>query len=429
VPPLFAGIDLGTSGCRICVIDADQREIASVRRPLPPTCQSPHHNEQEAGIWWQVVLATLEDLRSACYTRRIVAIAVDGTSGTAILCDSHHQPIAPALLYNDQRATAEATTIARLAPADSAAHGVASALAKALWLVDRYRPPAGYTLHAPADWITGQLCGKWQWADANSMLKFGWDAIRNEWPGWLDQLNLCRQALPTVVAPATPLGYIDRQLACRCHLQPTTLLCSGSSDSTAAIIASGAAAPGDAITALGSTLVVKVVTPQPIFSAAHGVYSQPYGNYWLAGGGSKSGGAVLRHFFSDQRLAELSATLDPLAPCDRDYYPLLGAGERFPVNDPAWPPRLSPSPRDDGPSLYALLLGIARIEAEGYRQIAALGAPPLRQITTTGGGATNRLWQQIRQQLLPAPIIDPHHSEAAYGSALLAWRGWQQSRQ
>ena len=52
-------------------------------------------------------------------------------------------------------------------------------------------------------------------------------------------------------------------------------------------------------------------------------------------------------FFSDVQLKDLTPLLDPSRPTGLDYYPLTKPGERFPVNDPALQPRLSPRPDDD----------------------------------------------------------------------------------
>lgn len=56
---------------------------------------------------------------------------------------------------------------------------------------------------------------------------------------------------------------------------------------------------------------------------------------------------MLRRFFSDQQLQDLTPRLDPSRPTGLDYYPLVQPGERFPINDPALPPRLEPRPADD----------------------------------------------------------------------------------
>lgn len=75
--------------------------------------------------------------------------------------------------------------------------------------------------------------------------------------------------------------------------------------------------------------------------------SHRLGDAWLVGGASNTGGAVLRRFFNDAQLAELTPRMDASRPTGLDYYPLTAPGERFPVNDPGLQPRLEPMPADD----------------------------------------------------------------------------------
>jgi sugar (pentulose or hexulose) kinase len=177
------------------------------------------------------------------------------------------------------------------------------------------------------------------------------------------------------------------------------------------------------VTSLGSTLVLKVLGERPISAPQFGVYSHRFGDLWLVGGASNSGGAVLRRFFEDEQLRGLSAGMDPERETGLDYYPLPAAGERFPVNDPALAPRLSPRPADDRVFVQGLLEGIARIEAQGYGLLRDLGAPQVRRVLTVGGGASNPVWTRIRQRLLGVPVVPAAHQEAAFGAARLALWG------
>ena len=79
--------------------------------------------------------------------------------------------------------------------------------------------------------------------------------------------------------------------------------------------------------------------------AAFGIYSHRIGDQWLAGGASNTGGAAIAKYFSRDEIARLTPLLDPDHPTGLDYYPLASPGERFPVNDPAFAPRLSPRSR------------------------------------------------------------------------------------
>jgi len=197
----------------------------------------------------------------------------------------------------------------------------------------------------------------------------------------------------------------------------------GTTDSIAAFLAAGATQPGEAVSSLGSTLVLKLLSQQRVESPQHGVYSHRFGKLWLAGGASNSGGAVLRLFFADAELQSLSRRIDASQPSGLDYYPLPQPGERFPINDPLYPPRLTPRPDDNAHFLHGLLEGIARIEMQGYKLLQELGATPLTAVLSAGGGAHNEAFTAIRARLLGVPVRTAVHAEAAYGSALLARDG------
>jgi hypothetical protein len=180
---------------------------------------------------------------------------------------------------------------------------------------------------------------------------------------------------------------------------------------------------GEAITCLGSTLVLKIVGSAPVAVPDYGVYSHRFGDSWLIGGASNSGGAVLRQYFDDEHIRLLSKSLRPDLPTGLDYYPLPAPGERFPFNVTELEPRMSPRPADDTRFLQGLLEGIAAIEAAGYRRLEELGAPPPRRVLTTGGGAKNTNWARIRERLLGVPVTAAKHQEAAYGAAIIALNG------
>jgi sugar (pentulose or hexulose) kinase len=103
-----------------------------------------------------------------------------------------------------------------------------------------------------------------------------------------------------------------------------------------------------------------------------------------------------------------------------NYYPLLKPGERFPINDPSLPPRFEPRPDNPVDFLHGLLESMARIEAQGYQLLQDLGATPLTQVYTAGGGAKNAVWMEMRSRHLGVPVLRSAQTEAAYGTALLA---------
>ncbi len=419
---LAVGIDFGTSGCRAIAIDPDGAAQGEVSLPLPPPMRHGAAVEQEPSLWATALDALLGQLVRTVPAGHIGAIAVDGTSGTVLLADAAGLPLGPALMYNDGRATVEAAAIAQVAPRESAAHGTASGLAKLLWLLQQPGAERAAHLLTQTDYLNGLLSGRWGISDANNCLKSGYDALQRCWPAWLAQLRVPGCLLPQVVPPGAPIGSIHPALAARYGFAPETPIVAGTTDSTAAFLATGAARPGEAVTSLGSTLVLKVVSERPVFAPEYGVYSQPLGDLWLVGGGSNSGGAVLRQFFTDAQMAELMPRLQPARRTCLEYYPLPAPGERFPLCDPVLPPRLTPRPVDDVKFFQGLLEGIARIERRGYQLLAELGAPWPTSLRSVGGGARNAAWTTLRHDLLRVPMLEPHHQQAAYGAALVAQR-------
>jgi sugar (pentulose or hexulose) kinase len=420
---LVLGIDVGTSGVRACAVDAGGNAVGSAAADMV----SPRHVgpivEQEPAVWWEATVAVIGAVGRTVDLSRVRRLAVDGTSGTLLLIDAQGRPCSPGLMYNDARSVSEANRVRVVAPPESGAHGAGSALAKLLHLTSHGVPVGVCHAVHQADWIAGRLAGRFGVSDENNALKLGYDPVMRAWPGWFGDLDLPHRLLPAVLVPGALIGRIDPDQAAALGLPADTEVRAGTTDGVAAFVATRAAASGDAVTSLGSTLVLKLLSDRPVFSAAQGVYSHRLGDRWLAGGASNSGGAALLAHFTAAQMAALTPRLRPDRPTGFSYYPLPGPGERFPIADPALQPCMSPRPPDDATFFQGLLEGIAAIEAMGYERLAALGASPLKRVVTIGGGARNEAWTAIRASRLGVPVSVAAQTEAAFGAALLALNG------
>ena len=413
---LYLGIDFGTSGVRAAIIDSGANIKAEARRSFEVSEPS-----KRANYWRQVLFGLLGEIPQQL-RQEINSITINGTSGTVLLCDRNGNPVDEPLMYNDNRSASVLEILKKFAPAKHTVLSATSSLAKLLWMSQLPSfSQAKYFLHQ-ADWLGFLLHGQLGISDYHNALKLGYDVEAFEYPDWLQSLQIPIQ-LPQICAPGTPISQIRSELAFEYGLSPNCLICAGTTDSIAAFIASGANSPGEAVTSLGSTLAVKLLSRTRIEDAKYGIYSHRLGDLWLAGGASNTGGAVLKEFFTVAELESLSRQIDPTQKSGLDYYPLLKAGERFPINDPNLAPRLSPRPSDRMEFLHGLLEGMSRIEAQGYELLQILGADRLTRVYTAGGGAANDTWTDIRRRHLGVPMIEPKNSEAAYGSALLAMAG------
>jgi sugar (pentulose or hexulose) kinase len=259
--------------------------------------------------------------------------------------------------------------------------------------------------------------------DENNALKLGYDPIARRWPDWLVEVGLQPDRLISVVPAGTTISTIARCRASALGLAADVAIVAGTTDACAAFLAAGAERFGDAVTSLGTTLVLKLLSDRPIFAPNLGVYSHRIDNVWLVGGASNSGGAAIAKHFCLDRIRELSKQMTPNVPTGLDYYPLAGRGERFPHNNPDMEARLEPRPESDNLFLQALMEGVTNIEKLGYHCLAELGGPLVKSIRAVGGGAKNAAWRTIRARMLGIPLIDAVDDEAAVGVAKLARRG------
>jgi sugar (pentulose or hexulose) kinase len=416
---LALGIDVGTSGVRIAAIDQDEAIVGFAEAAMPAAQRDGHRITQDPGVWVGGLDDAMARLGAAVDLTRVGALAVDGTSGTLVAVDGGGHPVAAGSLYNDRADDAAIAAVGHAAPANSAAHGATSPLARAMRL---QRLDGVVRILHQADWIAGQMSGRFDVSDENNALKTGYDPVARNWPAWIANVGVTPDMLPAVVPAGTVVGDVSVEAAKRFGLPSRASVVAGTTDGCAAFIATGADKPGEAVTSLGSTLVLKMVCDQPVFAPEYGLYSHRIGNLWLAGGASNTGGAALARFFGTEAIREVSSLIDPGESTGLDYYPLPAPGERFPINDPALEPRMTPRPADDVAFLHGLLEGIAKVEALGYRRLAELGAPRLSCVYTVGSGAANEVWSQIRASLLGVPLRKSESDEAAVGVARLARR-------
>ena len=448
------GVDLGTSGVRICCVEVSGRGPVSTPRII-------HEDERrwsdDEGSRPQAWLDGVQDLlRSCSVLDRVDAVAVSGTSASALVIDAETGGVTrPPRMYNYQvegdcgdRAMA---LIEETSPPGHTTRARTSAFAKLLsWQLERPLAPSEKLVHQ-ADYVATALSlgvdgsrlgaaggegggagGLAVLSDWHNALKLGYDVGTLEWPAFLlealGRVGLGASALPDGVLRPGEAGPRSVGAGGRRSfgLREGCAVVGGTTDSIAAFFASGCDAPGQAVTSLGSTLAVKLLSAARVDDAAYGIYSHRYSDdLWLVGGASNVGCRIFRHLdFSDAELRELSdAMAVPDAPTNAlDYYPLVDDGERFPVCDPGLKPRLSPLPEDRGELLRNLLLGLSDVERMGFEKLAELGATPLEEVFTAGGGAKNDKWMLMRSRMLGVSVSRAANVDASFGAAVLAVR-------
>ncbi|XP_042063914.1 D-ribulose kinase [Salvia splendens] len=417
---LYLGMDFGTSGARYALINKEGEIHAEGKREYPLSMSEERVDWVKS--WRATLYSLLEDI-PVSLRPFVASISIDGTSATTMIVDRETgESLCRPLLYNESCPEALAT-VKEVAPLNHTVCSGSSTLCKLVswWHAAETRPSSAVLVHQ-ADWLLSLLHGTIGVSDYNNALKVGYDPEVESYPRWL-LAQPYSSVLPLVQAPGTTIGYMKENIRTCYGFGKDCVICTGTTDSIAAFLAARADRPGKAVTSLGSTLAIKLLSTTRVEDARFGVYSHRLDDKWLVGGASNTGGAVLRKIFTDEQLRELSKRINPAQASPLDYYPLVDIGERFPSADPNMEPRLQPRPENDADYLHGILESIARIEAKGYTLLKELGATPADEVFTAGGGSRNQKWIAIRQRVLGLPVSQALHTEAAYGAALLAIKG------
>lgn len=423
----FIGIDIGTQGARVVLIDNKGIIISSVDQVFPLNDES--REEQSPVVWWetcyQSLLLLLKDA-TEIDVNNIKAIAVTSTSGTVIPLDKDNNPLHNAIMYSDKRSVKQAEKCTGAAVKyhniGYTAFNFSSGLAKMVWFGETYPEKAQKItrwIHA-ADFVTGMLSNKWGVTDYTNALKSGYDVSRFEWPDYLyTHLPLKKEWLPEVVSSGTVIGTLTPDLALKLGLPETILVTAGITDGCASQIASGAMNPGDWNTTIGTTMVIKGVTQKEVSDPLGRLYSHrhPEG-YWMPGGASNTGADWVTNEFADD-LVNLNNQARELIPSGNIAYPLRQHGERFPM--------LSTEARGFEPEgltkaerFTANMEGVAYLEKYAYQLIEHLSGEKVNAVYTAGGGSNSDTWLTIRSNVLNKPIYKMKNNSGAVGAAVLA---------
>jgi D-ribulokinase len=436
----WIGVDLGTQSVRALAVTDDGTVAAAATRPLrsrhPEARDGSARHEQDPREWTRAVDAVLTEVVAGVDPAGVGGVAVDATSGTVVLTAGDGTPLTPGVMYDDARGAAHVERVREAGAAlwDRLGYRVGAtwALPTALALLEEH--PGAHVRHQ-TDVVTAHLVGHDVPTDSSSALKTGYDLLGDRWPGDVfAALGVDPAALPAVVAPGRPLGGVGDAVAAATGLRRGTPVLAGLTDGCAAQFGAGAVRPGHWNAVLGTTLVLKGVSVELLHDPTGTVYCHrdPQAGWWLPGGASSTGAAVLAGLVDPARFAELTDALVADAPGDLPVvYPLAGTGERFPFAAPDahgfWLDGDRPRPLADlvgavgaRDAFAAVAEGVAFVERLCFEHVAALGADTSGPRTITGGATANRWWNQHRADVSGVALSLPAQSEPALGMAVLA---------
>jgi D-ribulokinase len=430
---VVCGLDVGTSGARAFAVDETGNVIAraNCRFDNPPYQPEPGYAEQDALEWWHASRQCLVELSQQLGQTKIIAIAIDSTSGTVVPVDKSGKPLMPALMYNDGRAKGLENAVNEAAgdfiERSGYAFPPAFALVKLLWLKQN-RPKIVEATHKfllAADFLVGKLTDSYETTDTSNALKSGVDLLTGEWPDFIEkQLGIPLEKFPRVFKPGEKVGEVSTEAAAETGLPVGTPIVAGATDGTASFLATGAKSVGDWNITIGTTIAIRGVSDQLVRDPLGRIYCHrhPEG-FWLPGGASNVGGEALIQTFGSPKIAELDQTTRNYLPTSLLVYPLARQGERMPFVSAEAQGFTIGDATDEAALFAAYLEGIAMVATWSIEEANALGAPINGEFFLSGGGAHGKNLGRVIASILEKPLIVAREPDAAMGSALLA-AGW-----
>jgi len=447
---LVLGIDSSTTATKAVLIDESGAVrgigVAEYAFAVP----RPLWSEQDPGLWWDGTVAAVRSvLASTGVTGAdIDAIGLTGQMHGAVLLDEAGDVLRPALLWNDQRTSAECDAIRRsVGPERLVSITGNDALTgftapKLVWVrehePDAWRRIAHVLL--PKDYVRLRLTGEYAVDKADGAGTLLFDLAARDWSAEiLSALEIDPAWMPRTWEGPEITGSITAEAAAATGLRPGTPVVAGGGDQAANAVGVGAVMPGVVALSLGTSGVVFATTDAPLFEERGRVHAFCHAvpGRWHMMSVMLSAAGSLRWFRDALAPGEEFADLAAIAaevPAGSDglwFLPYL-SGERSPYPDPfARGAFVGLTLAHDRRHLTrAVLEGVAFGLRDGLDLMVGAGMPAPAQIRASGGGTASGLWRQILADVLGAEIATVNTVEgAAYGAGLLAavGAGWYPS--
>jgi xylulokinase len=426
------GIDIGTSGCKVILIDENGKLLKQASAEYPLLTPQPMWTEQNPIDWWNGVQKCLTEIGE----NQVDAIGVTGQMHGSVFLDSNDDVIRPALLWNDQRTVEECKQIESKIGRDELMRITCNPaltgfqLPKILWL--KNNEPENFkrlkSVLLPKDYIRMMLTGEkaTEVSDASgtgilNVPKRAWSA------SMIEELELPADIFPRVFESDEVTGMTNSST----FLKKGIPVVGGGGDQAAAAVGTGAVNVGTISVSLGTSGVVFTSINSPSYDSKGAAHTFCHANRsWHAMGVMLSCGGALRWFrdvFSPgdsyDKIAQSAQNSQP-GSNGVTFLPYL-AGERCPHNDPhakgAFAGMTLSTNKDD--IARSVFEGITFGLHDGFELLRSLGASA-DSINVTSGGSKSDFWVQMIADCFRVPCNRLAIDEGpAFGAAILAGVG------
>jgi len=433
---MYLGIDLGTSGVKAMLIDADQKVVGSASsREVATSRPHPGWSEQDPADWIRATEEAVAGLRAA-HPAAFAAVRGIGLSGHmhgATLIDAEDKVLRPCIMWNDTRSHKEAAAL----DADPRFRRITGNIVfpgftapKLAWV--KANEPAVFAkvrrVLLPKDYLRLWLAGE-HLSEMSDSAGTSWlDTGARKWSAeLLAATDLDESRMPGLVEGTEAAGILRPALASAWGLGEGVVIAGGAGDNAASACGMGTVREGAAFVSLGTSGVLFAANarylPNPE-SAAH-AFCHALPDTWHQMGVILSATDALNWHsrVTGTSAADLTAELGEglKAPSSVTFLPYL-SGERTPHNDAAIRGAFLGLGHESGRAVLtqAVLEGVSFALRDNLEALKSAGTK-LSRVTAIGGGSRSHYWLKSIATALDLPVDLPADGDfgAAFGAARL----------
>ena len=433
----FIGIDLGTSACKMLLVDETGRVCAEEAREYPLRFPRPGWSEQDPASWWEAVLEGVPALLKGFDAKAVKGIGCGGQMHGLVALDGADNVLRPAILWNDGRTAKEVEYLNETVGRDKLRRYTANiafagfTAPKLLWM--RENEPELFERAAkimlPKDYLVYRLTGRHatDYSDASGTLLL--DVEHRRWSR--EMCGICgvaEEQLPRLFESWETVGTLLPDVAEKLGLPEDTAVCAGAGDNAAAAVGTGTVGAGRCNISLGTSGTIFIALDRfraDPKSALHAFAHADGGCHLM---GCMLSAASCNKWWQEgiigttnYQSGEAEILPDNLGRNHVYFLPYL-MGERSPINDTNARGMFIGLTMDTsrGDMLQAVMEGVAFAIRDSFEVAKSLGiAIPRSRIC--GGGSRSHLWKTITANVLGIPL-DTMAAEQGpgYGGAILA---------
>lgn len=434
---LYIGIDLGTSACKLLLVDETGQVKNTVTEEYPLYFPHPGWSEQNPEDWWNACVKGIPALLRGFDPAQVAGIGAGGQMHGLVALDAQDNVLRPAILWNDGRTAAQVEYLNDQVGKETLSRCTANiafagfTAPKLLWMRENEPELFGRIakIMLPKDYLVYKLTGvhATDVSDASGML-----LMDEEHKCWSEEmLDICgvrKEQMPRLYESAAPVGTLTAETAGLLGLPQNVTVCAGAGDNAAAAVGTGTVGPGRCNISLGTSGTIFIssdrfgVDPN---NALH-AFAHADGGWHLMG--CMLSAASCNKWWQESILdtGDYAAEQAKIAPEklgeNHVYFLPYLMGERSPINDTNARATFIGMTMDTtrADMTQAMLEGVAFAIRDSFEVAKSLGISIPRS-GICGGGAKSALWQTILANVLGIPL-DTMVTEQGpgYGAAMLA---------